>query len=85
MFRKKKQDKQLTYEQLGRMLEGIFESGYIDAHRMYRMSFIKGMLAGFGSVVGATIVVALLLWFLSFFDHIWLIDKVTDTIRNSVR
>ena len=67
------------------MLESIYESGYIDKNKMYRMSFMKGVMAGFGGVVGATIVVAALLWVLSLFDNVWLLNRVTNTIEHSIQ
>lgn len=58
----------------------VYESGYIDTKRMYKASFIKGVIAGFGGVIGATIVVALLLWILSFFDQIPFVGNIVDAI-----
>ncbi len=81
----RKPDKKVSYEQLGRMLESIYDSGYIDKNRMYRMSFVKGVLAGFGGVIGATIVVGALLWVLSLFDNVWFLNNVTNTIENSIQ
>lgn len=72
------------YEQLGRMLENIYQTGYIDKNQMYKMSFVKGLLSGVGGVLGATLVVALLLWVLSLFDSIPFIGPVIDSIRDTV-
>ncbi len=82
---KSKSKKPVDYEQLGRMLESIYESGYIDKNRTYKMSFVKGILAGFGGVIGATIVVALLLWVLSLFDQVPLIGPFTNRIQDTVQ
>lgn len=72
------------YEQLGRMLTNIYETGYIDRNQMYKMSFAKGVLAGLGGVIGATIVVAALLWLLSFLENVPLLDAVVNNIQNTV-
>lgn len=72
------------YEQLGRMLENIYQTGYIDKNQMYKMSFVKGLLSGVGGVLGATLVVAFLLWVLSLFDSIPFIGPVIDSIRDTV-
>lgn len=66
------------------MLTNIYESGYIDRNQAYKMSFIKGLLAGFGGVIGATIVVALLLWVLTFFDNIPLVGRFTERTRTTI-
>ena len=80
----KKPNKQKDYEQIGRMVASIYESGYIDKNKTYKMSFIKGLLGGFGGVVGATIVVALLLWGLSFFNEVPLIGPVVEKVQHTL-
>jgi hypothetical protein len=81
----KKPSKQKSYEQIGQMVANIYESGYIDKNKTYKMSFIKGLLGGLGGVLGATIIVALLLWFLSFFKEVPLIGPVVDNVRHSIQ
>lgn len=84
MFGRKKKPKKPSYEELGRMLENIYESGYIDHAKAYKMSFLKGVAAGFGGVIGATVVVALLLWVLSLLHYVPLVNNITDNFRNTV-
>ncbi len=79
-----KVNQQKDYEQLGRMLTNIYESGYVDRNQAYKMSFIKGLVAGLGGVIGATIVVALLLWVLTFFDNIPLVGRFTEQMRTTI-
>lgn len=67
------------------MLESIYESGYIDRNKTYKMSFLKGIAAGFGGVIGATIIVAILLWALNLFDQVPLIGPFTDKIQHTVQ
>ena len=50
----KEVDDKISHEQLGRMMQNIYESGYIDKNTFYKMSFLKGVLGGLGGVVGAT-------------------------------
>jgi hypothetical protein len=75
------------YERIGRSMMHIYEGGYSNRKRMYQVTFFKGILTGLGSVIGATLVVALLLWALSLFDSLPLIDQLRDTIdtENSAR
>ncbi len=81
----KKPNKPLDYEQLGKMMETIYETGYANRKRVYKMSFLKGVAAGFGGVVGATIIVAILLWVLNLFDQVPLIGPFTDKIHDTVQ
>lgn len=85
MLKKKKPSKEISYEQLGRMLESIYESGYIDHNKTYKMSFLKGIAAGFGGVIGATIIVALLIWVLNLFDQVPLLGPLTHKIQHTVQ
>jgi uncharacterized membrane protein YfcA len=83
-----KSDKKLTekdYEHLGRMLVSIYETGYLDRMQSYKNSFFKGILSGLGGVIGATIVVALLLWVLSFFKEVPLLNRVVPKVQNTLQ
>ncbi len=73
------------YEQLGRMLQNIYESGYINHNSAYKMSFLKGVAAGLGGVIGATIVVGLLVWVLNLFDEVPLLGPLTEKIQDTVQ
>jgi hypothetical protein len=72
------------YEELGRRLENIYITGYISKKEMFKMSLLKGVLAGFGGVIGATIVVALLAWTLSLFDTTPLVGPIFDNLKDTV-
>jgi uncharacterized membrane protein YfcA len=82
--KKKQKPEKVSYEELGRMLESIYESGYIDHKRTYKMSFLKGVMSGFGGVIGATLVVALLAWVLSLLHYVPFVNDVTDNVKNTV-
>ncbi len=72
------------YEKLGRTLESIFEGGYINHWRVYKINLIRGIFFGLGTVIGSTIFIALVIWFLSFFAEIKIIGDLAETIRNSI-
>lgn len=80
----KSSQKTPDYEQLGKMLQNIYESGYIDRNAALKMSFLKGIAAGFGGVIGATIIVALTIWVLSLFDNVPLLGPFADKVQNTV-
>ena len=65
-------------------LEYLFAAGYINKKRLYFENFVRGLFFSFGSVVGATIVIALLLWILSFFDGLPWVGDVVRSIQNSI-
>jgi hypothetical protein len=58
----------VDYEKLGRAVESTLVRDYIDllgsTRRQIWSSFVRGIFMGFGSVIGATVVVALVLWLL---------------------
>jgi tetrahydromethanopterin S-methyltransferase subunit D len=74
----------VNHEQLGQMLQNIYESGYINRNTMYKMSFLKGVVGGLGGVVGATILLGLLLWILSLFDETPLVGPLFDNIQQTI-
>lgn len=78
-----KQSKQ-EYENLGRMLVSIYETGFTDRKKLLRLSFLKGVAGGFGGVLGATILIALLIWILSLLDSIPLIGRIFENLRDTV-
>lgn len=48
------------------ILEELFQDFYKDRMAVYRTNFFRGIAFGLGSVLGGTIVVALLIWLLTF-------------------
>lgn len=72
-------------EQLGQMLVNIYESGYINRNQSYKMSFIKGLVSGLGGVIGATIIVALLLWILSLLNNVPLVGRFTERTQQTIQ
>lgn len=80
---KKPNDKELL--ELGKKLQAFYETGYIDRKQALKYTFIKSLIAGFGAFLGGTILVALLLWILSFFDQVTLVDHIVKIIHHGLQ
>ncbi|MFZ2544956.1 MAG: DUF5665 domain-containing protein [Candidatus Saccharimonadales bacterium] len=66
------------------VLEEIFNDYYKSRRNIYKVNFVRGIFFGFGSVLGGTIVVALLVWALSFFVQIPGIGGAAQKAQNSL-
>lgn len=77
-------NKDKDYERLGKMLVELHENGVKPGKGYFRAAFLRGVVGGFGGVIGATLLVALLLWLLSFFHSLPIIGNFVDTIRNTI-
>lgn len=67
-----------------RLTELLMKADYVDRKSFYLHGFLRGVVAGAGTVLGATVLIALLLWFLSFFDTVPLIGPTVDHVRQSI-
>ncbi len=56
------------YERLGRAIEAALIDDYIDllgnTRRQVRGAFVRGLFTGLGTVLGATLIVAFIVWLL---------------------
>lgn len=72
------------FEKIGKSIASL-QDVFVNKKKLYKTAFIKGMFSGFGGVIGATLLVALLLWLLSFFNKLPIVGDFTETIRNTVQ
>lgn len=77
-------DTQKQQQELGAAVQMFLESGYYTKRRLFIFSFLKGMATGVGGVIGATVVIALLLWVLSLFSEVPFINHFTDQIQGQI-
>jgi hypothetical protein len=52
------------------VLEDLFYDFHSSRAQVYKMNFFRGIFLGFGTVIGGTLVVALLIWILSLLAHV---------------
>ena len=73
--------------EVARALEILFASDFISKRKVYWENFVRGLMMSMGTITGATIGLALLLWILSFFKTTPLIGPLvrnaTQTIERS--
>lgn len=74
----------VDYERLGRQIEATYLTGALDRKRLIKNSFLRGLAAGFGGVIGATIVVGLLLWLLSLLDTAPFVGPIFDNLQEAI-
>ncbi|HMS30794.1 MAG TPA: DUF5665 domain-containing protein [Candidatus Saccharibacteria bacterium] len=65
-------------------LEYLLTAGYVSKRRLYVANFMRGLFFGFGSVLGATVLVAIMIWLLSFFSDIPFIGDIVVAVRDSI-
>lgn len=73
------------YKALGKAFVNAYKSEYGDIKRTLRISFLKGMASGLGGVIGATLLVAVLIWALSFFGELPLVGRFADKVNDTVQ
>jgi hypothetical protein len=66
------------------LLEDLFEDYYKHRRELYFMNLIRGIFFGFGSVIGGTLVVALLLWLLSALQYVPFLDGIVNAAQESI-
>lgn len=64
------------------VLEDLFNDFNRNRYAIYRMNFFRGISFGFGSVLGGTVVIALVVWLLNVIG--WLIPSVGGFVTQIV-
>ena len=72
------------------ILEDLFFDFNASRAEVYKMNFIRGIFFGFGSIIGGTILVALIVWILSWLTDIpggvgEFIQYIVDVVQNSAK
>lgn len=69
------------FEAIGRDLWQVYEMNYKNRNRMLVFTFLKGVMQGFGIFLGGTILVAVLLYSLSFFEQVPLLSPIVEKLN----
>lgn len=67
------------------IIEDMFDDYYKKRRNIYWMNFTRGIFFGLGTVIGGTIIVALVVWVLSFFVHIPGIGQTAERAQQSLQ
>lgn len=65
------------------LLDELFNDMYKYRLKIYRLNFIRGILFGAGSIIGGTLVIAMILWILSLFDQFPFIESIRQSVESS--
>lgn len=85
--KKKKEDKETlkrNHDDIAKALEILFATDYIDKKKLYFNNFLRGMAFSAGGVIGATIIIAILIWVLSLFDSVPLVGPFFENTRQTI-
>ena len=66
------------------LLEDLFQDFYSHRYQLYWMNLLRGIFFGFGTIIGGTLVVALLLWLLSWFNEVPFIGDFVENVQRSI-
>lgn len=77
------------YAKLGLALTRVLTNGHIGVvdnwKKFVAVNFARGLLVGLGSVVGATLVLALLVWLISIFGGLPIVGQWLDSLEQSLQ
>lgn len=87
--RQKQEDKAEDYAKLGKALtRAIVRDNIQVTHnwkRFITINFVRGLFVGLGSVVGATLLVAIALWLLNVFGGLPVIGELFESLQESLQ
>jgi len=67
------------------LLEELFNDFHRSRVQVYKMNFIRGVFMGVGTVIGGTVVIAVIVWLLSFFVGLPGVGDSIEQIQQSIQ
>lgn len=67
------------------LLEDLFYDFNRSRAEIYKMNFVRGIFFGLGSVLGGTVVVALVVWLLHFFVQLPVVGDPARDVRQTIQ
>lgn len=87
MFGRNKNDQE-RQQKLGKAVEMMLVKDYIEllgnTKRLIWSSLVRGVFVGFGTVIGATVMVGLLLWILSLLNDVPWVGKIFENLQQTI-
>lgn len=66
------------------VMDTLFNDLYSNRKRVYQLNFVRGIFFGLGSVLGGTLVLAMVIWILTWFVDFPLIGQWIEKILNAL-
>lgn len=85
MAEKTKQKTSDAKMDVARLAEILTRAEHISRRRLYIENLIRGIMFGAGGVIGATLLIALVVWILSLFGEIPLIGPLFDETKQTIQ
>ena len=75
---------QKELDQVSKAVEILFATGFISKKKLYWENFVRGLTFSVGSIIGATVGIALILWILSFFKTVPFIGPLVQHAQHTI-
>ena len=66
------------------VLQDLFYDMYKQRQRIYKVNFVRGVFFGVGSVIGGTLVVAVIVWVISLFVDLPVIGEYFQNVQHTI-
>ena len=67
------------------LVEDLFNDFNRSRAEVYKMNFVRGIFFGLGSVLGGTVIVAFIVWIMSFFVQLPVIGNPVENVQQTIQ